>query len=131
LKIRELRTETNKVLEQARSGKEIGSSLEAKLLVYVSDPDWRSVLTAFNSNQGNHVDELRYLLLASQVELVDSTDLISTAKHSTITEDFGIAMAEADGVKCDRCWNYSLNVGSFELHPLLCDRCVDAIDHKF
>jgi isoleucyl-tRNA synthetase len=128
LKIRELRTETNKVLEQARSGKEIGSSLEAKLLVYVSDPDWRSVLTAFNSNQGNHVDELRYLLLASQVELVDSTDLISTAKHSTITEDFGIAMATADGVKCDRCWNYSLNVGSFELHPLLCDRCVDAID---
>jgi isoleucyl-tRNA synthetase len=128
LKIRELRTETNKVLEQARSGKEIGSSLEAKLLVYVSDPNWRSVLTAFNTNQGNHVDELRYLLLASQVELVDSTDLISTAKHSTITEDFGIAMAEADGVKCDRCWNYSLNVGSFELHPLLCDRCVDAID---
>ncbi len=127
LKLRDLRTEANKVLEQARTAKEIGSSLEAKLLVHVSDADWRSVLTTLNTNTGNHVDELRYLFLASQVELVDSMDLISTAKHSTIAETFGVAMAEAEGVKCDRCWNYSLNVGSFELHPLLCDRCVDAI----
>ncbi len=131
LKLRDLRTEANKVLEQARSAKEIGSSLEAKLLVYVSDAEWRSTLTTLNANTGNHVDELRYLFLASQVELLDSPDGLSTAKHATTTETFGIAMAKADGDKCDRCWNYSLNVGSFELHPLLCDRCVDAIGGTF
>ncbi len=131
LKLRDLRTESNKVLEQARTAKEIGSSLEAKLLVYVSDPAWRSVLNTFNSSDGNHVDELRYLLLASQVELLDSPDSIVSAKHSTTTETFGIAMASADGVKCDRCWNYSPSVGSSEAHPLLCDRCVDAIDAAF
>ena len=131
LKLRDLRTETNKVLESARSAKDIGSSLEAKLLVYVGDRDLRSLLEMLNQTTGNHVDELRYLFLASQVELLDTPDRLSSMKYATITETLGIGVADADGVKCDRCWNYSLNVGSFELHPLLCDRCVAAIDGKF
>jgi isoleucyl-tRNA synthetase len=133
-KLRELRTESNKVLEQARTAKEIGSSLAAKLLVYTHDPAWRSVLNSFNLNDrtnGNNVDELRYLLLVSQVELVDSIDRISGMKFSTTTETFGIGVADVEGVKCDRCWNYSTHVGTSELHPLLCDRCVDAIDGEF
>lgn len=134
LKLRELRTEANKVLEQARSAKEIGSSLEAKLLVYVSDKAWRSVLATLNPSDrktGNGVDELRYLFLASQVELVDSPDALVGKKYVTTTDSLSIAVADADGHKCDRCWNYSLNVGSFEAHPLLCDRCVDAIEGQF
>jgi isoleucyl-tRNA synthetase len=131
LKLRDLRTEANKVLEQARSAKEIGSSLEAKLLVYVSDVEWRSTLATLNTNTGNHVDELRYLFLASQVELLDSPDALANSTHATTTETFGIAMAKADGTKCDRCWNYSTHVGQSEAHPLLCDRCVDAVDGKF
>ncbi len=131
LKLRDLRTEANKVLESARSAKDIGSSLEAKLLVYVGDRDLRSLLEMLNQTTGNHVDELRYLFLASQVELLDTPDRLSIMKYATITETLGIGVADADGVKCDRCWNYSLNVGSFELHPLLCDRCVAAIDGKF
>ena len=131
LKLRDLRTEANKVLEQARTGKDIGSSLEAKLLVYVNDPNLRSLLETLNQTTGNHVDELRYLFLASQVELLDSPDRLSGMKYATVTETLGIGVADADGVKCDRCWNYSLNVGSFELHPLLCDRCVAAIEGTF
>ena len=131
LKLRDLRTEANKVLEQARSAKDIGSSLEAKLLVYVSDSDLRSLLETLNQTTGNHVDELRYLLLASQVELLDSPDTLTGMKSASVTETLGIGVTDAIGVKCDRCWNYSLNVGSFELHPLLCDRCVDAIEGTF
>ncbi len=131
LKLRDLRTEANKVLEQARTGKDIGSSLEAKLLVYVNNPNLRSLLETLNQTTGNHVDELRYLFLASQVELLDSPDRFSGMKYATVTETLGIGVADADGVKCDRCWNYSLNVGSFELHPLLCDRCVAAIEGTF
>jgi len=131
LKLRDLRTEANKVLEQARTGKDIGSSLEAKLLVYVNNPNLRSLLETLNQTTGNHVDELRYLFLASQVELLDSPDRLSGMKYATVTETLGIGVADADGVKCDRCWNYSLNVGSFELHPLLCDRCVAAIEGTF
>ena len=131
LKLRDLRMESNKVLEQARIAKDIGSSLEAKLLIYVSDSDLRSLLETLNQTTGNHVDELRYLFLASQVELLDSSDTLAGMKTASITETLGIGVTDAIGMKCDRCWNYSLNVGSFELHPLLCDRCVDAIEGTF
>jgi isoleucyl-tRNA synthetase len=58
--------------------KAIGSSLDAKVLLYVS----RSRLKKLNLekhnpddslNNGNQVDELRYFVLASQVELVDTS----------------------------------------------------------
>ncbi|MGO9613517.1 MAG: zinc finger domain-containing protein, partial [Dissulfurispiraceae bacterium] len=33
----------------------------------------------------------------------------------------------ASGNKCERCWNWSELVGSFEEHPEVCERCYDAI----
>ncbi|MBD2329393.1 isoleucine--tRNA ligase [Alkalinema sp. FACHB-956] len=134
VKLRELRTEANKVLEQARAAKDIGSSLEAKLLIYVADDSWKAVLQTLNpadSKAGNRVDELRYLFLTSQVELVESADRISGMKYSLSSETWSLGVADAEGQKCDRCWNYSTHVGQAEDHPLLCDRCVDAIDGKF
>jgi isoleucyl-tRNA synthetase len=41
--LRAIRQEVNKVLEQARTAKEIGSSLEAKVLLYVPDAVWRQL----------------------------------------------------------------------------------------
>ncbi|OUC15717.1 MAG: isoleucine--tRNA ligase [Alkalinema sp. CACIAM 70d] len=134
VKLRELRTEANKVLEQARAAKDIGSSLEAKLLIYVADDAWKSVLQTLNpsdSQSGNRVDELRYLFLTSQVELVESADLVSGMKYALSSEAWSLGVADAEGQKCDRCWNYSTHVGQSEEHPLLCDRCVEAIDGKF
>jgi isoleucyl-tRNA synthetase len=134
VKLRELRTETNKVLEQARSAKDIGSSLEAKVLIHVADHDWQAVLQSLNpadSLTSNGIDELRYLFLASQVELVDNADRITGMKYATRTETLSIGVADAAGQKCDRCWNYSTHVGESEAHPLLCERCVEAVDGRF
>jgi len=47
--LRELRAEVNKVLEQARTDKAIGSSLEAKVLLYVPDATLRQKLASMNS----------------------------------------------------------------------------------
>ncbi|MBD1842556.1 isoleucine--tRNA ligase [Cyanobacteria bacterium FACHB-63] len=132
--LRELRAEANKVLEQARTAKAIGSSLEAKLLLFVADSNLRSQLQAFNpsdSLSGNRVDELRYLFITSQVELVDLSDRLTDAKYTSQTEALGIGVANADGQKCDRCWNYSTHVGESKEHPLLCERCVPAIEDQF
>ncbi|MBW4524326.1 MAG: isoleucine--tRNA ligase [Phormidium tanganyikae FI6-MK23] len=132
--LRELRAEANKVLEQARTDKAIGSSLEAKLLLCVSDSELRSKLQALNpadSLSGNHVDELRYLFITSQVELLDLSDRLTEAKYTTQTETLGIGVVDAEGKKCDRCWNYSTHVGESEAHPLLCERCVPAIEGQF
>jgi isoleucyl-tRNA synthetase len=134
INIREIRTEVNKVLEQARTAKAIGSSLEAKLLLFVSDVGLKQTLTAFqqpDSLNGNGVDELRYLFLTSQVELLDSTDRLANVKYAAQTDAIAIGVVDADGKKCDRCWNYSTHVGEFENHPLLCERCHEAIDGKF
>jgi isoleucyl-tRNA synthetase len=132
--IRDIRQEANKVLEQARTQKEIGSSLEAKLLLYVADPALRQQLAAMNPIEalsGNRVDELRYFFLTSQVELVDSAAAVADLKYRSQSEALGVGVVDADGVKCDRCWNYSVQVGKSALHPLLCERCVPALEGEF
>jgi isoleucyl-tRNA synthetase len=131
-KIRDLRDDANKVMETARKEKSIGASLEAKVLLYIEDKEWRNKLSSFNvsdSLQGNCVDELRYFLLASQVELVDSTDAITQAQYKSETGH--IAVVKADGEKCDRCWNYSIHVGEFKDDPTICDRCDRALVGEF
>jgi isoleucyl-tRNA synthetase len=128
--LRDIRNEVNKVMEKARTDKAIGSSLEAKLLLSVADADLQATLQVLNpsdSLSGNQVDELRYLFLTSQVEVLDSAAKLADEKYTAQTETVGIAVVKADGHKCDRCWNYSLLVGKFADHPLLCERCEAAI----
>ncbi|WOB42991.1 isoleucine--tRNA ligase [Thermoleptolyngbya oregonensis NK1-22] len=133
-KLRDLRTEVNKVLEQARNDKAIGSSLEAKVLIYAADADFRQQLEALNptsSLSGNGVDELRYLFLASQVDLLDSPGILADLKYSAEAGSLSIGVVDAEGKKCDRCWNYSTHVGESAEHPLLCERCIPALEGEF
>ncbi|MEH2317093.1 isoleucine--tRNA ligase [Nostoc sp.] len=129
--LRQLRTDVNKVLEQARIEKLIGSSLEAKALIYVPHKQLSDAIKALNPVKGNDVDELRYLFLTSQVELLDSAEGLQGLEYTTQTEDWGIGIVKADGVKCDRCWNYSTHVGESAEHPLICERCVAALAGEF
>ncbi|NET82869.1 MAG: isoleucine--tRNA ligase [Moorea sp. SIO1F2] len=132
--LRTIRTEVNKVLEQARAEKMIGSSLDAKVLLYVKDQQLKQRLEAMNpsdSLSGNQVDELRYLLLASQVELVDSLEAIQTAAYRAESETIALGVVNAEGLKCDRCWNYGSKVGTIAEHPTICERCNAALAGNF
>ncbi|MFN6517445.1 MAG: isoleucine--tRNA ligase [Nostoc sp. CreGUA01] len=129
--LRKLRTDVNKVLEQARIEKLIGSSLEAKALIHIPDKQLGDAIKAFNPAIGNGIDELRYLLLTSQVELLDSAEALQQVKYTAQTEDWVIGVVNADGEKCDRCWNYSTHVGESAEHPLICERCVAALAGQF
>jgi len=129
--LRQLRTDVNKVLEQARIEKLIGSSLEAKALIYIPHKQLGDAIKAFNPVKGNGIDELRYLLLTSQVELLDSAEGLQGLDYTAQTEDWGIGIVKADGEKCDRCWNYSTHVGESAEHPLICERCVAALAGEF
>ncbi|BAB73030.1 isoleucine--tRNA ligase [Anabaena sp. FACHB-709] len=129
--LRQLRTDVNKVLEQARVEKMIGSSLEAKALIYVKDANSRKAIATLNPEVGNGVDELRYLFLTSQVELLDSADKLQDGKYTSQSDSWGIGVVNAEGQKCDRCWNYSTHVGESAEHPLLCERCVPALAGEF
>lgn len=129
--LRQLRTDVNKVLEQARIEKLIGSSLEAKALIHIPHKQLGDAIKAFNPVKGNGIDELRYLLLTSQVELLDCAQGLQGLEYTAQTEDWGIGVVKADGKKCDRCWNYSTHVGESAEHPLICERCVAALAGEF
>ncbi len=133
--LRELRAEVNKVMELARAEKAIGASLEAKVLLYVADGGFRDKLTAMNPpcglGDGNRVDELRYLFLASQVELLAAPEELQAAQFVSRYGWGAVGIQRAGGEKCERCWNYSSAVGQSAEHPLLCDRCEAALDRNF
>ena len=133
-KLRQIRTEVNKVMEQARAGKMVGSSLDAKVLLHVADAELGSLLTAMNPEDSlgeNRIDALRYLVLASQVEVLDSTEEIEKAEYKSISDDISVGIFKADGHKCDRCWNYSSYVGKSREHPTICERCESALSGEF
>ncbi len=127
--LRQIRTEVNKVLEQARVEKMVGSSLEAKVLLYIADEQLRSCVKSLNTS--NSVDELRYLCITSQAELLDSPAALQGLQYSLQSDTWGIGVVNAEGQKCDRCWNYSTHVGESAEHPLICERCVAALAGEF
>lgn len=127
--LREVRAEVNKVLEQARMEKMIGASLEAKVLLYVADEELRKQLHSFNpdSLDGNGVDELRYLFISSQVELLDSPQSLEGLQYKLLADNLGVGVVKAEGEKCERCWNYSTHVGEIAEHSTICERCDSAL----
>ncbi|MCT7980025.1 isoleucine--tRNA ligase [Laspinema olomoucense] len=80
---------------------------------------------------GNGVDELRYLFITSQVEVLDNPQPLEALKYTAQVNGWGIGVVDAEGEKCDRCWNYSTHVGESEEDPTICDRCVAALAGEF
>ncbi len=87
--------------------------------------DLSPILEDSTLNQG--VDELRYLFISSQVELLESPAALSGLDYKGQSDGLTVGVVKASGEKCDRCWNYSLYVGKSHEHPLLCDRCIPAL----
>jgi len=43
-------------------------------------------------------------------------------------DELQVAVTNADGEKCERCWRWEPNVGSHDNHATLCTRCVEAVN---
>ncbi|KAM1191788.1 hypothetical protein ACFX15_011901 [Malus domestica] len=133
-KVLELRTEVNKVLEVARTEKLIGSSLDAKVYLHTSDSGLASRLGEM-SEANNDADTLHRIFITSQAEVLPSLEdeLIANIPHKgeyLIEENVKvwIGVSRAEGLKCERCWNYSPQVGSFPEHSTLCGRCYNVVN---
>lgn len=134
-KILELRTEVNKVLEFARSEKLIGSSLEAKVYIHTPDASLANRLHQMCEAEID-ADSLHRLFITSQAEIISSLENIPSGKIPYTGEyvihgsdiKVWIGVSRAEGSKCERCWNYSTQVGSFTEHPTLCPRCYNVVD---
>jgi isoleucyl-tRNA synthetase len=107
----EIRDEVLQALEEARIAKQIGSSLEARLEIAAA-ADGYDLLVRYR-------DELRYLFIVSQVDVVRSEEGASGVV---------VKVLPAEGQKCERCWNYSIRVGESVRYPSVCERCAEALE---
>jgi isoleucyl-tRNA synthetase len=109
------KSEIAKAIEQARKGKIIGHSLDARVTIAV--PEKLRALFA------EHLEDLRALLIVSQVQLADEKDIAAPFKSEEI-EGLAVGVEKARGSKCERCWIYEESVGSNTKHPTVCARCL-------
>ncbi len=110
-RLRAVRDDVKKVLEQARADKQIGSSLEAQIKLYCS----QEVYDLLNALP---MDELADLMIVSKADLV-----LGEGGLKGLVEGLGVEVTRAGGEKCARCWKYSGDIGSDPNHPTLCKRC--------
>jgi isoleucyl-tRNA synthetase len=96
-------------IEPLRKNKQIGSSLQAK--VVISAPPAALALLR------RHADDLPMLFIVSEVELREGAEL-------------QVRIERAGGVKCERCWRYLDKVSSDPAWAGLCDRCERALSSE-
>ena len=96
----------------------ISGALEAKVLLSAGN-DLAPLLEQYKAS-------LPALFIVSQVELAASAP--ADAQKSETLPGLSVAVQRADGVKCERCWNYSARVGESADYPTVCERCVKALD---
>jgi isoleucyl-tRNA synthetase len=97
-----------KSIELARQEKRIGKSLEARV-VLTAGADLYPLLNEY-------APDLPAVFIVSQVQVEKGSD-----------SDLSIEIQSAEGVKCERCWKYTLDVGNNPEFPTLCAACSDAI----
>ncbi|RPF48559.1 isoleucyl-tRNA synthetase [Hydrogenoanaerobacterium saccharovorans] len=110
-----IRDDVNKALEQKRNAKQIGKSLEAKVILH-SDAEMYEFLTSVK-------EELATAFIVSEVELVQD----EKGEYASEIEGLKISVVPAEGEKCERCWIYSDTVGKCSDHPTLCARCASVL----
>ena len=110
-RIMAIRDDVKKVLEQARTDKMIGSSLEAALTLYCNE-ELYGFLNAIP------MDETADLFIVLQVRLEQGEGGVKG-----LVEGLGVQAAHAAGNKCLRCWKYEASVGENGL----CPRCAKVL----
>ena len=65
-------------------------------------------------------EDLRYIFMVSQAELVEDRSLEAP-------DEVRVEVGRALGEKCERCWNYSPEVGRDAQFPTLCERCAPVV----
>ncbi len=106
----------SKQLEKARADKQLGQSLEAKILFDVPE--------SYRQLMEEYLDLLPTYFIVSQVEL--TTNLPAAVEAENIP-GLKLQVLPADGEKCERCWNFATSIGQDSEHPTICARCVAAL----
>ena len=104
-RLRQLRSQVQKQLEDARTEGKIGSSLAAVVEIRASGEDF-TLLDSLG-------DDLRFIVITSEALVIQ-----------TSATDITISVMPSTHLKCERFWHYRQEIGSNSDHPALCQRCV-------
>jgi isoleucyl-tRNA synthetase len=104
----ELRELALPALEKARQAKEIGKSLDAKLVFSGNHAGLKGA--------AGQLEELRELLNVSQLEIKPDGQA-----------GVEVEVRRAAGQKCERCWHWETDIGTDPAHPTICARCMKAV----
>jgi isoleucyl-tRNA synthetase len=131
-----VRDEVLKSLEEARKDKRIGKALEAKVEVSA----WGEPLALLI----RYSDALKEFFNVSGVSVINTTTSDMPPVYGTTREGGGygaaldsfaesignlrVTVLPADGVKCERCWNYRTDTAPYGDWPVVCGRCREALD---
>jgi isoleucyl-tRNA synthetase len=107
-RIHRLRRVVLGALEEARVKKEIGSSLEAKAVLFVSEPDLVAALEGV---------DMAEIAITSGFELRRYDLAPDQAFRLSSEKDVAVVIELAAGRKCARSWKYSEEVGSDPDYP--------------
>lgn len=116
-KLRLIRKVMTGALEVARASKQIGSSLQADVKVFLSP----SLIASIQDI------DLAEFSIVSSVEIIETYSL---PEHSFTLEDvpgISVLISLALGEKCGRCWKVLPEVGQVKKHPDLCHRCSEVV----
>lgn len=113
----EIRNEVNKAIEIKRVERFLGNSLEAKVLIKAPE-DYNEILNRYR-------DFLSAFFIVSAVEITDKE--LPDSYRSVEINGLEIKIERAPGEKCQRCWNWSEQVGKFADAPEICERCYQVL----
>jgi len=102
-------------IEPLRKNKQIGSSLQAKVVISATV----SELAVFE----RFAKQLPMLFIVSEVELRPAPTDVEAHEEARPR----VTIERATGVKCERCWRYVPAVSTDPAWAGLCDRCQDAL----
>ena len=120
-RVLEVRMSVSRELEKLRVTKEIGSSLDAEVDLYVDDTLYADLALL--------EDELRFVLIVSYARIHPMSDMPATAEKVSLPDqtELGISTSASSHTKCVRCWHHREDVGQHNAHQELCGRCVENV----
>jgi isoleucyl-tRNA synthetase len=116
-RIIKVRSDVSKALELARVAKTIGHSLDAAVTI-AAPPELCEFLQGYAT-------ELNSIFIVSKATLVPDMD--GEYWTSENIEGLKVQVTAAPGVKCERCWYYSEELGTNSEHPTICPKCTQAV----
>jgi isoleucyl-tRNA synthetase len=109
-RLREIRGQVTRTLEESRTAGAIGSSLQAEVTLGATGED-----LALLRSLG---DDLKFVLITSA----------AAVREGRAAGEVLIAATPSTNPKCERCWHWRADVGSDRRHATLCARCVSNLE---